>query len=311
MGKNSIEVENLSKSFRDFRAVDDVTFSVAEGEIFGLLGANGAGKSTIIRMLCGLLLPTAGSGCVAGFDIVREAERIREKIGYMSQRFSLYEDLTVEENLRFYGGMYGLSRQELRAKVGWALKLAGLLGKEKNLTRDLPTGWKQRLALGCALLHEPRVVFLDEPTGGIDPEMRRHFWELIRSLSDRGVTVLVTTHYLEEAEYCHRILLLHAGRLVISGAPLELKSKVLEHPILEIECDQAAAALALLENLEWVRGANLFGFRLHVHVADEKEGEKKITHLLTERGIRLQRLERISPRLEDVFLRLIEDTENR
>lgn len=309
MVSNSIEVKNLSKCFGNFRAVDDVTFSVAEGEIFGLLGANGAGKSTIIRMLCGLLRPTAGTGRVAGFDIIREAERVRERIGYMSQKFSLYDDLTVEENLRFYGGMYGLSRGELSAKVRWALELTDLLGKEKKLTLDLPTGWKQRLALGCALLHEPRVVFLDEPTGGVDPEMRRHFWELIRGLSDRGVTVLVTTHYLEEAEYCHRILFLHAGHPVVSGSPLELKSTVLEHPVLEVECDRTEAALALLQSQEWVGGANVFGFRLHVQVVDEGEGKKKIIRLLEEGGIHLKRLERVSPRLEDVFLRLIEIAE--
>lgn len=304
--ENSIEAKNLSKSFGSFWAVQDVTLSVVRGEIFGLLGANGAGKSTLIRMLCGLLIPTAGSAQVAGFDIVQEPDRVKARIGYMSQKFSLYEDLTVGENLRFYGRIYGLSNRQLKAVQGWALEMAALQGKERILARELPVGWKQRLALACALLHEPQVVFLDEPTGGVGPESRRNFWEVIRNLSERGVTVFVTTHYLEEAEHCHRIQFIHHGRLIAGGSPLELKKTFMSHPILEVECDQAYQALALLQTQDWVEAATIFGARLHVHVKDELEGQKKISRLFQEKGLRLSRVERVSPRLEDVFLRLIE-----
>ncbi|MBM3284824.1 MAG: ABC transporter ATP-binding protein, partial [Candidatus Aminicenantes bacterium] len=289
--------------------VRDVTFSVAEGEIFGFLGANGAGKSTTIRMLCGLLSPTAGTARVAGFDIVREPERVKERIGYMSQKFSLYEDLTVEENLRFYGGVYGLSGRHLKRKIDGALGLADLVEKEKMLAGELPLGWKQRLALGCALLHDPKIVFLDEPTGGVAPASRRNFWDLISGLSASGVTVFVTTHYLEEAEYCHRVMLIHAGRLIAGGSPQELKARVIRQPILEVECDRTARALALLQAQEWVATAAIFGARLRVHVPDEAEGKEKMAILFREHGIALKHMERVSAQLEDVFIRLIEAEE--
>ncbi|MDH7511890.1 MAG: ABC transporter ATP-binding protein [Clostridiales bacterium] len=309
MAEYSIEVRNLTKAFGNFVAVRNINFNVARGEIVGFLGANGAGKSTTIRMLCGLLSPTAGTAIVAGYDVVREPERIKERIGYMSQKFSLYEDITVEENIRFYGGIYGLSGRSLSARLRWALELNRLGGKERVLTGELPVGWKQRLALSCALLHEPKIVFLDEPTGGVDPLSRRKFWELINDLAAAGVTVLVTTHYLDEAEYCHRILLIHAGELVASGGPEELKTTFVRHPILEVECEQTGEALAMLQEEDWVLASEVYGAYLHVQVADEEEGRAKISRLLKGRGLVLKRIDTIRPRLEHVFTQLIEKTE--
>jgi ABC-2 type transport system ATP-binding protein len=309
MAEYSIEVHNLTKAFGNFVAVRNINFNVTRGEIVGFLGANGAGKSTTIRMLCGLLSPTAGTASVGGYDILKEPERIKERIGYMSQKFSLYEDLTVEENIRFYGGIYGLSSRSLSAKLRWALELSGLGGKERALTGELPVGWKQRLALSCALLHEPKIVFLDEPTGGVDPTSRRRFWELINDLAAAGVTVMVTTHYLDEAEYCHRLLLIHAGQLVASGSPEELKTKFIRHPILEVECEQTGEALTLLQAEDWVLASSVFGAYLHVQVADEEEGRAKISALLQSRGLVPKRIDTIRPRLEHVFVQLIEKTE--
>ena len=227
-------VKSLTKKFGGFTAVDAVSFEVGRGAIFGFLGANGAGKSTTIRMLCGLLDPTSGTATVGGFDVGREPERVKRVIGYMSQKFSLYEDLTVVENIRFFGGVYGLAAKAVEARLPWVLEMAGLKGRERSLTRTLSVGWKQRLALGCAVLHEPEIVFLDEPTGGVDPASRRRFWELINELSERKVTVFVTTHYLDEAEYCNDIRLIHAGRIVAGGSPRELKDEVIRNPILEV-----------------------------------------------------------------------------
>jgi len=232
MSGYSIEVSGLTKKFGDFTAVNSVSFRVAKGEIFGFLGANGAGKSTTIRMLCGLLNPTAGRAIVGGFSVGTQPEKVKERIGYMSQKFSLYEDLTVVENIRFFGGIYGLGRSRVRTRLPWILEMAGLKGREHSLTRELAGGWKQRLALGCALLHEPEIVFLDEPTGGVDPVSRRRFWDLIYDLSVGGVTVFVTTHYLDEAEYCHRIMLMHAGEIIAGGSPRELKDK---HGLMTLE----------------------------------------------------------------------------
>ncbi|MFZ2053689.1 MAG: ABC transporter ATP-binding protein [Candidatus Aminicenantales bacterium] len=225
MNQPSIVVSSLTKTFGDFVAVNSVSFQVYQGEIFGFLGANGAGKSTTIRMLCGLLSPTSGNASVGGFDIAGQPEMVKSRIGYVSQKFSLYEDLTAEENIRFYGGVYGLSRIRIRSKLPWVLEMAGLKGREHSLTAELAGGWKQRLALGCALLHDPEIVFLDEPTGGVDPVSRRRFWDLVSDLSEKGVTVFVTTHYLDEAEYCHRIMLMHAGAIVAGGSPRELKDR--------------------------------------------------------------------------------------
>lgn len=305
--ENSIEVFNLTKKFGDFVAVNEVSFSVTKGEIFGFLGANGAGKSTTIRMLCGLLRPSSGKAKVGGYDIITQSEKVKETIGYMSQKFSLYEDLTVEENIRFFGGVYGLSRPQLKIKMSWALEMASLEGRKKSLARELAVGWKQRLALGCALLHEPRIVFLDEPTGGVDPVSRRNFWELISRLSESGVTVFVTTHYLDEAEYCHRVMLMHAGSLVAGGSPENLKKIYIEHPILEVECDEVIKAMEILQQEDWVIETSVFGTYLHVSVADEAEGRSQISALLMKHNIVVKRIGRIVPSLEDVFIHLMEE----
>jgi len=303
----SIEVKSLTKKFGGFTAVDGVSFEVGRGSIFGFLGANGAGKSTTIRMLCGLLDPTAGTATVGGFDVGREPERVKRVIGYMSQKFSLYEDLTVVENIRFFGRVYGLAKKSIDARLPWVLGMAGLKGRERSLTRTLSVGWKQRLALGCAVLHEPEIVFLDEPTGGVDPASRRRFWELINELSERKVTVFVTTHYLDEAEYCNDIRLIHAGRIVAAGSPRELKDKVIRNPILEVATDRAVDALEVLQKEPWVLETSIFGTSLHVSVADEEEGRRLVRERLAREGIVPQRVDRIVPSLEDVFIHMIEE----
>ncbi len=301
-----VETEHLSKRFGAFRAVDDLTLSVEEGEIFGLLGSNGAGKSTAIRMLCGLLRPTSGAARVHGVDVEKDPEAVKRGIGYMSQRFSLYEDLTVSQNLRFFGGVYGLRGAALAERERWALETAGLPGKEALLTGDLPGGWKQRLALACAVLHGPRLLFLDEPTGGVDPISRRQFWSLIDRLSAGGVTVIVTTHYLDEAEHCNRIALMHAGRLVALGTVGELKTVFAGRAILEVSCPSYLAALDRLEREEWVLEASVFGTRIHLVVGDAGEGRRRALQILEGEGNMPAAVERIVPSLEDVFIHTIE-----
>ena len=311
MPENSIVVTDLTRTFGRFLAVDHVTFDVRRGEIFGFLGANGAGKSTTIRMLCGLLAATSGTATVAGFDINREPEKIKERIGYMSQKFSLYEDLTVEENIEFFGGAYGLVRSVLAGRKSPAVAMAGLRGREKSLTRELSVGWKQRLALACAILHDPEIVFLDEPTGGVDPVSRRNFWELINGLSEKGVTVFVTTHYLDEAEYCNDIRLIHAGRLIAGGSPGELKRKYIRNPILEVESDRVVDALEILQREPWVLETSIFGTYLHVSVADEEDGRARVRKALAAKGIAAIRIDRIVPSLEDVFIQRIQEESSR
>ena len=307
MPDHSIEVKSLTKRFGAFTAVDAVSFEVERGAIFGFLGANGAGKSTTIRMLCGLLDPTSGTATIGGFDIGREPERVKQVIGYMSQKFSLYEDLTVVENIRFFGGAYGLSRKAVDSRLPWVLAMAGLKGRERSLTRTLSVGWKQRLALGCAVLHEPEIVFLDEPTGGVDPASRRRFWELINELSERKVTVFVTTHYLDEAEYCNDLRLIHAGRIVAGGSPSALKSEVIRNPILEVSSGRAVDSLEALQKEPWVLETSIFGTTLHVSVADEAEGRRLVLKTLARAGIVPERIDRIVPSLEDVFIHKIEE----
>jgi ABC-2 type transport system ATP-binding protein len=221
----AVETTDLGKRFGKFEAVKNLNLAVEEGEIFGFLGANGAGKTTAIRMLCGLLLPSTGKGRVAGFDILKESEKIKQRIGYMSQKFSLYEDLTVAENIEFYGGVYGLNRRDLLARRAELLRELDLTEQAAVMTRSLPLGYKQRLALGCALMHEPQIVFLDEPTGGVDPEARRRFWDLIYELARHGKTVFVTTHYMDEAEYCNRVSIMHQGEIIAMDSPQALKKK--------------------------------------------------------------------------------------
>jgi ABC-2 type transport system ATP-binding protein len=303
-GADVIEVEHLDKRFGPFVAVDDVSFDVRAGEVFGLLGSNGAGKSTTIRMLCGLLAPSAGSARVLGVDVARDPEEVKRRIGYMTQRFSLYDDLTVRQNLDFFGGVYGLRGDRLRARRAWALETADLLGREERLTRELSAGWKQRLALACALLHEPRVVFLDEPTGGVDPLSRRRFWNLIDDLAGAGVTLIVTTHYLDEAERCDRIALMHAGRMVALGSVSELKQVFAGRAILEVGCPRFLEAQERLERESWVLEAALFGARLHVVVHDADDGARRIREALSDHAP--VEVERIVPSLEDVFIHSIE-----
>src|SRR6476661_3594642 len=238
MANAAIIVEHLTRRFGDFVAVDDVSFDVRRGEVFGFLGANGAGKSTTIRMLCGLLKPTSGTAIVGGVDVGSDPEGVKRRIGYMSQRFSLYEQLTVDQNIRFFGGIYGLSGERMERRRTFVLEMAGLQGREQTRASDLAGGWRQRLALGCAILHEPPIVFLDEPTGGVDPVSRRQFWTLIDRLSASGVTVLVTTHYLDEAEHCHRLAIIHGGRLAALGSTRELKQAFAHRVILEIQADK-------------------------------------------------------------------------
>ena len=297
MPDHAIEVRNLTKRFGRFTAVDDISFTVRRGEIFGFLGANGAGKSTTIRMLCGLLGSTSGTALVGGFDINTRPEQVKAHIGYMSQRFSLYEDLTVLENIAFFGGVYGIPDAQARERAAWVVEMAGLRGREHSLTRELSGGWKQRLALGCAILHRPPIVFLDEPTGGVDPVSRRAFWELINTLSEEGMTVFVTTHYLDEAEYCNTITLIQAGRLIASGSPRELKERHIRNPMLEVACDRVIEAMDLLQREPWALETSVFGTCLHVSVEEEETGRAGITRLLRDNGIVVHRAERIVPSL--------------
>ncbi|MBI5382203.1 MAG: ABC transporter ATP-binding protein [Opitutae bacterium] len=304
--ENVVEVENLEKHFGAFKAVAGVSFAVRRGEIFGFLGPNGAGKSTTIRMLCGLLTPTAGRGRVAGFDIVRETERIKTRIGYMSQKFSLYDELTVEENIDFYSGIYRLPAAKKAERKDWVLRMAGLETHRRARTAELSGGWKQRLALGCAILHEPPILFLDEPTSGVDPNSRRQFWDLIYSLSEQGVTVFVTTHYMEESEYCDRLGIIYRGELIALGAPRALKTQHMPEAVLEIECARPNDAMSVIERLPEVKEVAVFGKGLHAVAVDAAAAERAIRAALAAASFRVDRLERITPTLEDVFVSLIE-----
>jgi ABC-2 type transport system ATP-binding protein len=242
----SVDVEHLVKRFGTFVAVDDITFQAYSGEIFGFLGPNGSGKSTTIRILCGLLRPSSGHARVAGIDVVADPEGVRQQIGYMSQKFSLYDDLSVSENLRFFAGLYSVANKDLPDRIAWALQMAGLEGRQDTPTGSLPVGWKQRLALGCAVMHRPPIVFLDEPTSGVDPVSRRQFWELIHQMVGEGVTAFVSTHYMDEAEYCNRLALLDRGRIVAMGTPTELKSRHMKGQLLLVECSPLGPALESL-----------------------------------------------------------------
>jgi ABC-2 type transport system ATP-binding protein len=307
---NAIVVTDLTKRFGTFVAVDRVSFSVAEGEIFGFLGPNGSGKSTVIRILCGLLDPSGGSATVAGFDVATEPDRVKRSIGYMSQRFSLYENLTVEQNLDFYAGIYEIPAARIAERKRYVIEVANLGGLERRRPRELPGGLRQRLALATAILHEPRVLFLDEPTGGVDPISRRRFWDLIYTLAESGITVFVTTHFLDEAEHCRTIGLLYYGRLIAFGSPKELKHRHMTSTILEIETSRPADALAALErDLADARDLALFGRDLHVTVDDAGEATQRIATLLARHAIETRRIEAIEPSLEDIFIHLIEREE--
>ncbi len=299
-----IEARELSRSFGDFLAVDRVSFAVPRGEIFGFLGPNGAGKTTTIRMLTGLLQPTGGSGHVAGLELASAAEAVRAQVGYMSQRFSLYPDLTVLENITLFAGLYGVTGARFAARREWVLDMAGLAKQRDRLTSALSLGWKQRLALGCAVLHEPSVLFLDEPTSGVDPLSRRQFWELINSLASGGTTVMVSTHFLEEAEYCHRVALMNRGRLIALDRPAALRAGMAE-PILTMASADAPKAVAALRGQPGVLDVSLFGRAVHVVVRDEAEARRVIPAALSAAGAPGEGLERVPPTLEDVFVALV------
>ncbi len=302
----AVTLRDLEKRFGDFTAVDRITMEVRKGEIFGFLGPNGAGKSTTIRMLSGLLAPTSGAGTVAGLDVVRQTEQIKKHIGYMSQKFSLYDDLTVEENIDFYSGIYRIVRDKKPGRKEWVLNMAGLQRHRHSLTATLAGGWKQRLALGCAVLHEPSIVFLDEPTSGVDPISRRAFWNLIYELAGAGVTVFVTTHYMEEAEYCDRLGLIYRGRLIAIGTPGELKTRYMREEVIEVACDRPQEAMESLAALPEVKEAALFGQGLHVVAAEGQEAIPAIEKSLGEQGFAVRKVARVRPSLEDVFVSLIE-----
>jgi ABC-2 type transport system ATP-binding protein len=301
-----VELDGLTRKFGGFTAVDQISLAVNRGEVFGFLGPNGAGKSTTIRMLCGLLSPTSGRGMVAGYDLAREAESVKRNIGYMSQKFSLYDDLTVEENLDFYGGVYRIPPKRLRERKSWALSMAGLEEHRARVTRDLPGGWKQRLSLGCAVLHEPPVLFLDEPTSGVDPLARRVFWDLIYALAEKGVTIFVTTHYMDEAEYCDRLALIYRGRLAALGTPAELKARMAPGTLLEVRCDRPHEALGALDGAPEVLEAALFGLGLHVTTTGHADAARAVADRLRSKGVPFGGVEPIPPALEDVFIALIE-----
>lgn len=299
-----IEAQGLSRSFGDFLAVDQVSFAVPRGEIFGFLGPNGAGKTTTIKMLTGLLQPTAGHGRVAGLDLATGGVAIRHQLGYMSQRFSLYPDLTVAENIGLFAGLYGVAGARLATRQAWVLEMAGLAGKERRLTAELSLGWKQRLALGCAVLHEPSVLFLDEPTSGVDPLSRRQFWTLINQLSAAGTTVMVSTHFLEEAEYCHRVALMNRGRLIALDRPDALRAAMHE-PILTLATDDAPRAVGALQGREGILDVSLFGRAVHVVVREESAGRQEIAAALGSVGLSSAEPERVPASLEDVFVALV------
>ncbi len=304
-GEVRIVADRLVKRFGDFVAVNDVSFEARRGEIIGFLGPNGAGKSTIIRILCGLLRPSGGRATVAGFDVARQSERVRENIGYMSQKFSLYNDLSVIENLRFFGGVYGVRGDRLARRLDFAIDMAGLKGREDLPVANLSGGWKQRLALGAAVMHEPAILFLDEPTSGVDPASRRRFWDLIYALAGEGVCVVITTHYMDEAEYCNRIALINGGRLVALGSSGELKKSAIRGEILLIEGDDPGAMLEALEAEPAARDVAPFGSSLHVLVEDAARDAPAIERALKERGLAFSRIEPIKATLEDVFVRLV------
>lgn len=304
----TVQVVNLTKKFGAFTAVDDLTFEVGKGEIYGFLGPNGAGKSTTIRMLSGLLTPTSGKGLVAGFDIAKESEKIKETIGYMSQKFSLYRDLTVEENIDFYAGIYKVPLHIREERKAWAIEMAGLKAHRNERTETLSGGWKQRLSLGCSILHSPSILFLDEPTAGVDPINRRRFWNLIYDLADNGMTVFVTTHYMDEAEYVDSIAFIYRGRLIIKGPPEEMKKQSITGSIFEVETARPQEICDAAKRLSMVKEASLFGSGAHIYLQEGCRDETGLKEGLQRSHIRFT-LRQIEPTMEDVFISLIEKTD--
>jgi ABC-2 type transport system ATP-binding protein len=306
----AVRVEDLTKVFGSFTAVDHVSFTVEKEEVFGFLGPNGAGKTTTIKMLNGLVRPTSGRGTVAGLDILKQGREIKRHLGYMSQLFSLYADLTVEENIAFFSGLYGVPRERRAERRDWVLEMAGLAEHRRRLTGELSLGWKQRLALGCAVLHEPPILFLDEPTSGVDPLSRRGFWDLIYALAAGGTTVFVTTHYMEEAEHCHRLALMNRGRLVALGSPARLREDLRE-PLLDIRVSDAPRAVEVLAGAPEIAQVGLFGRSLHAALRDGEDvaaARARLPGLLAAQGIAVEGVEVIEPSLEDVFVALVEKT---
>jgi ABC-2 type transport system ATP-binding protein len=302
----AIRVSHLTRRFGDFIAVNDVSFDVRRGEVFGFLGSNGAGKSTTIRMLCGLLRPSSGTATIGGIDVTRDPEGVKRRIGYMSQRFSLYEHLTVDQNITFFGGIYGLRRDKLEARRAFVLDMADLRGRESTVTGTLSGGWRQRLALGCAILHEPPIVFLDEPTGGVDPLSRRRFWTLIDGLARSGVAVLVTTHYLDEAEHSDRVAIIQAGRLAALGTVPELKRIFAARPILELQTSHPVDAMRALDAMPEVEKTSIFGTAVHAVLRSRDADANTIANRLRDASIPVSALHTVEPSLEDVFLDVAE-----
>lgn len=302
----AVRAQELTRTFGAFVAVDHLNFEIPTGAVWGFLGPNGAGKSTTIRMLCGILSPTSGQATVLGYDVVRDPEQIKERIGYMSQRFSLYNDLTVEENLAFFAGIYGLSRSERRERTEEWIARADLRGRERVLAGALSGGWKQRLAFGCAVLHRPQMVFLDEPTSGVDPVSRREFWDLIGQFSEAGVTVMVTTHYMDEAEHCDTLAFIFAGRIIAMGTPEEIKRRQMTGALLEVLTPQYAEALDALASRPEIREAALFGRAIHVTMENGGDAISKLRRILADRGVEVERITPVTPSLEDAFVSLVE-----
>jgi ABC-2 type transport system ATP-binding protein len=307
LNQSAVKTVDLTKRFDGFTAVDGVSFTVHRGEIFGFLGPNGAGKTTTIRMLLGLLAPTAGEATVLGFDVVHQTAEVRQRIGYMSQRFSLYNDLTVAENLNFFGGTYGVRGGQLQARKAYVLEMAGLAGRERELTVNLSGGWRQRLALGCAILHQPEMLFLDEPTAGVDPISRREFWNLLYLLADQGRTIFVTTHYMDEAEHCHRLAFIQDGRLVALGSPEEIKADKMRGQVLEIDCAAPEIAMGALRETGSFEEVSLYGALIHVVTVDGERHRPQIEEVLQAKGIAIRSITTIAPSLEDVFIASIRD----
>lgn len=307
----AVETEDLVKKFGSFIAVDHVSLQVKPGEIFGFLGPNGAGKSTTIRMLCGLLSPTSGRALVHGIDVAMDPEEVRRNIGYMSQKFSLYDDLTVEQNIDFFAGMYGVPRELREERKHSVLAMANLIERRDAKTATLSGGWKQRLALGCAILHNPPILFLDEPTSGVDPIARTAFWDLIRDMARTGHTIFVSTHYMDEAEYCHRLALMYRGKVIALGAPEDLRANLSTHALLHLETSAPLETMRALEHVSGIGDVAVFGGGLHVAVDELEAGMNSIRRHLAAAGIQIREMKKIQPSLEDVFVALIEAEEKK
>jgi ABC-2 type transport system ATP-binding protein len=302
MSEYAVEASELTKRFARFTAVDHLSFAVPAGTIFGFLGPNGSGKTTTIRMFLGLMRPTSGNARILGFDCVHQAGQVRKSSGYMSQRFSLYGDLTVEENLNFYGSTYDVRGERLLRRKAFVLEMAGLRGRERELARNLSGGWKQRLALGAAILHEPQVLFLDEPTAGVDPVSRRQFWELLYQLAHSGTTIFVTTHYMDEAEQCQALAFIHRGHLVAEGSPQQIKREQIHGMVLDIACQPADLALTKLAELMLFDEVALYGSHIHALADNASELMPLVQRRLIEAGVSVQHIQVIPPSLEDVFI---------